>query len=214
MTRQFTASEVREKAGAFCDECLMPPHTTGQMLAAYADRLEADEKVAPVGTTSGTVNTVRQFAEPVYRLQTVIMADGVEQLPPGTKLYTHPSPFDAERLAEALEQAMQSLRTIERGAMREEGLGDAGNVRAYARSRANVAINALGAHSTQAQPSAASVECVWAEAEDGNWDTGCGYMFVLTEGTPYDNEMGFCCYCGGTIDQVTQEIVVQENPNG
>lgn len=58
--------------------------------------------------------------------------------------------------------------------------------------------------------------CVWSEDEDGNWDTGCGNMFVLTEGTPYDNEMGFCCYCGHKLDQETQEnaAMVKESGNG
>lgn len=46
--------------------------------------------------------------------------------------------------------------------------------------------------------------CVWSEDDKGNWDTGCGNLFVLNDGTPYDNEMGFCCYCGHKIDQVAE----------
>ena len=56
--------------------------------------------------------------------------------------------------------------------------------------------------------------CVWSEDEDGNWDTGCGNMFVLTEGTPYDNEMGFCCYCGHKLDQETQENAAMAKESG
>ena len=38
--------------------------------------------------------------------------------------------------------------------------------------------------------------CVWAEDEDGNWDTGCGEMFVFEAGGPAENGMVFCPYCG------------------
>jgi len=49
-------------------------------------------------------------------------------------------------------------------------------------------------------------QCVWSEDADGNWETGCGRMFVLNDGTPYDNEMGFCCYCGHSINQVSYGV--------
>jgi hypothetical protein len=39
-------------------------------------------------------------------------------------------------------------------------------------------------------------------------------MFVITEGTPYDNEMGFCCYCGGKLDQVTQADAAMAKESG
>ena len=41
--------------------------------------------------------------------------------------------------------------------------------------------------------------CAWTEDEDGNWETACGRMFVLVEGTPSDNSMAFCCYCGKSL---------------
>ena len=41
--------------------------------------------------------------------------------------------------------------------------------------------------------------CVWRRDEDGNWNTGCGGMFVIEEGTPADNDMRYCCYCGKTL---------------
>lgn len=41
--------------------------------------------------------------------------------------------------------------------------------------------------------------CVWSEDEDGNWQTECGEMFVMLEGTPTQNLMRFCAYCGSPL---------------
>ena len=41
--------------------------------------------------------------------------------------------------------------------------------------------------------------CAWTADDDGNWLTGCGGMFVLETGTPKDNEMAWCCYCGRAL---------------
>lgn len=38
--------------------------------------------------------------------------------------------------------------------------------------------------------------CVWQEDQDGNWDTQCGGCFIIEEGTPSENDMKYCCYCG------------------
>ena len=170
---QFTANEVRELAvtmGA------MNLPTTRDMLNAFADRLEADEKEKPVADYDPRAS----FTVPIDT--TTLQRNA-----------THPAPADAERLAEALRQAMQSLRTIERGAMREEGLEDAGNVRAYARSRANVAGNALAAHSAQAQPPAASVP------DERKQDEGAG-----------DEDS----YNAGWNDCRKAMLAAPENPNG
>lgn len=42
-------------------------------------------------------------------------------------------------------------------------------------------------------------ECVWKEDSDGNYETSCDDMFVLTEGSPEDNNMKYCPMCGKTI---------------
>ena len=44
--------------------------------------------------------------------------------------------------------------------------------------------------------------CSWSQDEDGNWTTGCGGMFIVTEGTPLENGMKFCCYCGKALGEV------------
>lgn len=41
--------------------------------------------------------------------------------------------------------------------------------------------------------------CVWAEDQEGNWDTKCGDKYCLTTGTPFENGMQWCCYCGGSL---------------
>jgi hypothetical protein len=39
--------------------------------------------------------------------------------------------------------------------------------------------------------------CQWSEDfEQGKWDTACGESFVVIDGTPADNKMKYCCYCG------------------
>lgn len=54
-----------------------------------------------------------------------------------------------------------------------------------------------------------SLYCQWAE--DGSltysegWETECGNRFVLTEGTPTENDMKYCCYCGRQLVEVQQE---------
>ena len=47
-------------------------------------------------------------------------------------------------------------------------------------------------------------ECAWRE-EDGCWGTDCNHEFVINEGTPVENEMKFCCYCGKPIIQFPEE---------
>ncbi|HXS04866.1 MAG TPA: hypothetical protein VN731_10345 [Rhodanobacter sp.] len=40
------------------------------------------------------------------------------------------------------------------------------------------------------------LKCSWSQDQDGNWLTDCDNIFVITEGTPSENDMKFCCYCG------------------
>jgi len=45
--------------------------------------------------------------------------------------------------------------------------------------------------------------CTWSqdsyETEYNVWNTDCARVFQLSEGTPADNGMRFCCYCGRKI---------------
>jgi hypothetical protein len=57
---------------------------------------------------------------------------------------------------------------------------------------------------------AESPECPWVQDGDApdTFDTGCGKRFTIIDGTPFDNDMTFCCYCGDPIVQAlhTPEI--------
>jgi len=50
-------------------------------------------------------------------------------------------------------------------------------------------------------------KCNWTQDGYGEdaWDTGCGNRFMLEEGTPSDNHMEFCCFCGHPIDELPGE---------
>lgn len=46
------------------------------------------------------------------------------------------------------------------------------------------------------------LQCGWTYDTDGYcWDTDCKNTFVIDDGTPEDNGMRFCCFCGGEIKQ-------------
>ena len=47
--------------------------------------------------------------------------------------------------------------------------------------------------------------CEWREDSEGDWETECGQTFILNDGTPRDNLMNFCCYCGHPLVQVEFE---------
>lgn len=44
--------------------------------------------------------------------------------------------------------------------------------------------------------------CTWKydKAIDA-YDTACGNAFIVGEGTPAENDMKFCCYCGGVLTE-------------
>lgn len=44
-------------------------------------------------------------------------------------------------------------------------------------------------------------ECTWSQNGDDSdsWDTGCRKLFRLDDGTPTNNGMKFCCFCGKTL---------------
>ncbi len=44
-------------------------------------------------------------------------------------------------------------------------------------------------------------DCGWQQDDDGNWETGCGELHIINEGIPSENNMHFCCYCGGKLKE-------------
>lgn len=54
----------------------------------------------------------------------------------------------------------------------------------------------------KARTGEAMKSCKWTyDWYDDSWDTQCDNKFSLIDGTPYENKMRFCCYCGGKLDQ-------------
>ena len=49
-----------------------------------------------------------------------------------------------------------------------------------------------------------NMRCTWVQDGDPDsdtWATDCGNMFILNEGSPKENDLKFCCYCGKPIDE-------------
>jgi hypothetical protein len=49
--------------------------------------------------------------------------------------------------------------------------------------------------------------CTWTrgEYEDTVWATSCSQLFILDDGTPADNDMKFCAYCGKPLVEAQPE---------
>lgn len=45
--------------------------------------------------------------------------------------------------------------------------------------------------------------CTWTEEDEGAyWSTGCGEEFTIIFGTPSQNRMNYCTFCGKLIMEV------------
>ena len=143
---QFTANEVRTES---CKQGQLHRQPASDMLNAFADMLEAREKAVPVAQVED------QFGFPIMEW----IGDAGEKCLVGTNLYTHPSPADADRLAEALRGILEiGKRNMEN--QKYDGFF-------------NAAREALAAHSAQAQPPAARVTDAMVErAQDCLHDKG------------------------------------------
>lgn len=43
-------------------------------------------------------------------------------------------------------------------------------------------------------------QCTW-ECDDDYWSTSCSQQFYIVAGTPSENDMKYCCYCGGELTE-------------
>lgn len=113
------------------------------------------------------------------------------------------------RLRNSLEEAQQKIvaqqvRIAERGEVIRQAL-ITGSVEVELASRALSRIDDLSiltAHDAELTAKAkaeALEECRWTPDLYGVWETGCGEVFVLNDGTPKQNGMVFCPYCGKAI---------------
>jgi hypothetical protein len=44
--------------------------------------------------------------------------------------------------------------------------------------------------------------CNWTQDSDGNYDTACKQAFTMIDGTPEQNGMTYCCYCGKRLSVI------------
>jgi len=52
--------------------------------------------------------------------------------------------------------------------------------------------------------------CLWKQDGDDfdctdEWATECGQRFIIMHGSPHENNMIFCCYCGGILREKKHE---------
>ncbi len=50
--------------------------------------------------------------------------------------------------------------------------------------------------------------CEWNSDEDGNWWTACDNGWCLNDGTPEENGMKFCPFCGRGLTQGTPDVIL------
>ena len=43
--------------------------------------------------------------------------------------------------------------------------------------------------------------CKWKQDADGCWDTDCDHKYEIDSGTPSENEMKFCTFCGKKLKE-------------
>ena len=62
-------------------------------------------------------------------------------------------------------------------------------------------------HAQQAEPET----CTWhqdGDSDSGVYATSCRHYFNLEDGTPEDNKMQWCCYCG---KKLVQELITEND---
>lgn len=206
-TQPFTASEVRRQASTFARG------RVNDMLHAYADRLEADEKAVPVGWQVQLENGEWEpTRDPVFH-----RCNKGRKVRP---IFTHPATADAERLAEALREQSNQMRMV------ESYVAD-GAVQPTTMQWADKIITAVGnkiaAHSAQTRPPAASVpDAHWFRARAWLSDESLGYdrwkadMYSLGKGTheSYILVIGEIPALGKHLKECENPLAAQENPNG
>lgn len=53
--------------------------------------------------------------------------------------------------------------------------------------------------------------CEWIQDEwDNSYDTSCGNKYEIIDGTPEDNGMNYCTYCGGKLETITGDATRAE----
>lgn len=99
MNKQFTASEVRGQIAWLRNVIVVGTKTTYQMLDAFADLLEAQERAVPVVTRESAINAIEHIGRyngPGRE------TEARQMLVEGSPSVAHRAPSDAKRLADAV----------------------------------------------------------------------------------------------------------------
>lgn len=54
-------------------------------------------------------------------------------------------------------------------------------------------------------PTVVRGNCDWTSGSKDYYETDCGQSFIIIDGTPKDNGMKFCCYCGKRLRERNHE---------
>lgn len=57
----------------------------------------------------------------------------------------------------------------------------------------------LKEHDTEIRRQEREPPCTWTEDEDGNYNTTCGHTWTFFDGSPSDNGLVFCPFCGKSL---------------
>ena len=49
--------------------------------------------------------------------------------------------------------------------------------------------------------------CLWSRADEDTdmWETSCDQAYILNEGTPKENDMNFCTFCGKMLEEASDK---------
>ena len=47
--------------------------------------------------------------------------------------------------------------------------------------------------------------CTWYGDEEGTFETTCGHLFQMIDGTPTENRFKHCCFCGKALVEGTED---------
>lgn len=53
--------------------------------------------------------------------------------------------------------------------------------------------------------------CRWTyDWYQDTWDTSCGQSFTVIDSTPSQNDMRYCPYCGGVLDEIIEKRALED----
>ena len=120
----------------------------------------------------------------------------------------HPTKVSEDLRAALAQQAPEPCEPLEvlKRALEIIAVGDSKNPQQDA-ADALVDIGFWSGEAPQPQPK--SETCTWhqdGDSDSGVYATSCRRFFDLTDGTPEDNKMSWCCYCG---KRLVQELIAE-----